>query len=255
MLERCARASNCEVYHTERGDILRFKRGTEPGTEAFNQTFADELALSAAAKDSEHLPFNLTADASLTARNTDPAKRQINWQTEFSSGKWRTDFGALNPWDAFVKIWDMCQERSCYTGRYQVGTSFLYGMAWTNVNLDLYAHGEYPGWDARNKFAELIMAACQKNQNWWQARGCLPSRVGVCTEARWVCNAPNYYSASRWGPNGEFGGYMNIVVENNSNGGYNSCAGVVDQLNSLLGAINGWGGYFFGALKMVCPDN
>jgi hypothetical protein len=237
LIEKCNKASNCEVHTTELGDILRFKPGMEPGTAIYNSTVGRE---------EEELLKHSNSSLDATALH-----RRATWTTDFNSGTWRMEFGALNPYDAFVKIWDACQETYCYTGNYKVRTSFLWGERWSDVDLDVRASGQYPSWAHRNNFARLIMEACQKNQQWRQERFCVGPRA-ICTEQKWVANAPNFYNINRWTSTNEFGGWLNIVVENNNSGGRNDCWDVVSQLGAVVGAANGWAGYFFGQLNAAC---
>lgn len=241
-LQKCIGATNCDVYDTAHGAMIRFVPGMEPGSQDYQERFA-----------------NGTAPLSKTIRPfSPPANRQVQGiHSIVTFGDNSINYGTINPSDAVHHLYDTCHEGSCDTTLYTVDTQDIghYGQNSfpRGRTLSLHANGQYDGWDERNTFVDCIVAAFSHQQVWkkfsWLSRG--PDKTQVDSGDLWMGRQSNFIDISRWDDNHGLHGFMNVRVELDSNEG-NWCPGVMAAATVIASALDPFFGLFFGALTMAC---
>ncbi|KAK6530777.1 hypothetical protein TWF281_007612 [Arthrobotrys megalospora] len=151
--EACELAENCEVYvDPQHGKKMRFKKGMEPGTAAYNATIAKAGRLAARAE-----PYSV-----------------------LNIGENVIVYGTQNPYDVVWVMWDACQAGGCgdqkiYKNTQRVAPTVANGYWGTEVHwysMIVNSKGWYSTWDQRNRMIQSVLAACQVEQRWekkyWQ---------------------------------------------------------------------------------------
>ncbi|KAK6516008.1 hypothetical protein TWF281_004598 [Arthrobotrys megalospora] len=148
---RCEQAPNCEVYIDERfGKSVRFKKGMEPGTPAYNETIARYQHLSARAP---------------PVVGVGVGDNRINYGT------------TQQPHDVIWVLWDFCKQFNCgnsyiYKSTQRVANTVAAGYWGTETHwysMIVHAEASYSGYEQRDKMIKSILAL---------------SRLGVTSE--WV---------------------------------------------------------------------
>ncbi|KAF3927834.1 hypothetical protein ABW20_dc0102628 [Dactylellina cionopaga] len=163
--DACEQAENCEVYEDPRyGTSTRFKKGTEPGTAAYNKTIGRHKHLGIRAA-----PFS-----------------------GVNVGKNRVNYGTENPYDVVRVMWDACQEFGCgnsgiFKNTKRVAPLVANGYWGTEVHwysMIVYNEGHYSTWDQRNRMINTVLTMVQIKQEWKQVNW-----------QKWQYNGQNAYSA------------------------------------------------------------
>jgi hypothetical protein len=187
--------------------------------------------------------------------NTDITKRQnpSHYDSLFQLGPDRINYGAVNPYDVMTKMWDACQEIACNPSPINYGVKLVINggsVEWKN--LVLHADGEYHGWDKRDAFMKVMLQMAQTQQSWNLRKWYRVDNHVEDWGQQWECDMYNYYSAQRWlidqWGNEAYAGKMSLLVEQGGTWG-SSCGYWQDGVQSVISAISGWAGAFFGLMK------
>lgn len=249
-LDQCERASNCELYDAPWGGKgIRFKKGMEPGTKAYNETH-----------------YGKRNGGALIPRDVNHANVEMG--TNF------INYGAINPYDVIASLWNPCQQYGCNGTPYKVGTAYVvpetaggyWGTRKWNADLTLHVTGTYNGWAQRDALMKLFLQMAQTGQRWeqksWEQWQWVSSNTGgygtvISRGSQWEGIQTDWYIVNHYNVNGDLRDFMSLWFDLPTGERHGvGCDQVASVIKDVVGVLSGPLATIFGALVgIACGSN